>query len=436
MSKTFRSFIFILLFFESSYASIYLEKLSEYKNNIHTQLGEIVIPQIQSSSLTVEQKDEVRGVLKRFGVQIDRITEEFKSLYQKTYYPPSSGEVLQSTVLQRREEQFAIQVERVFRDIFHLLNDLEKPDRWKIRMQSIESEVSDLEHSQMKWKMSIDLKLWMQQFFPIRRERFFQLAQAATNLLPLPWKTTQLERLEKISLKNFLRKDTAIEISGVDKNKIASDPSILLLAINHEHGIFELKLAIELLRQYGADKIFLLTARHAWPKYAKNKKQEFSLIFPEDGDPAKQLEARLQNSNRVGVIVCPEGLLPHTHTWFPLSVKPGIFVMARRLAVRLADRVRVYFVPTKYNGLEVLTSEEKVSVRVDVKDPEKVPSDAISKPDEWVNSRRLFYENWINETRGGYIQIDLVHRTYVPETDLPVARPLQYCVAQLKKLLR
>lgn len=435
MSKIVRTFIFAFLFLQKTYASIYLEKLSEYRKNIHLQLNEIVMPQIQISNLDPQKKERLRQILNRLSLQVDKVTTEFEDLYQSTYEPKSSGEALQSNVLQRREEQFAVQIERVFRNIFYFLEGLERRSFLEKRIKNIESEIEDLEHSVMKWKPSVDFRLWMEQFFPIRKHRLSLLAQAASNLLPLPWKTTQIERLEKTPLKKFLRNDAEIQMPVIQKDQISSGPSILLLTINHEHGIFELRLAIELLRRFGADKIFLLTARHAWPKFAKNKKQEFSLIFPEDGDPAKQLQGRIAGSDRVGVIVCPEGLLPMTHTGLPLSVKPGAFVMARKLAQRMSS-TSVYWISTKYNGLEVLTSEEKIPVRVEISALEKVPSSPLSKPDSWVNSRRVSYEDWVNETRGGHIQIDLVRRTYVPETDLPAAGSLQTCIQKIKQLSR
>jgi hypothetical protein len=193
----------------------------------------------------------------------------------------------------------------------------------------------------------------------------------------------------------------------------------IVLTMNHDHQIMDLKYVRKIARALGIDRTALLTTRVVWAI----GKQDQDTLFVQDKDLAGKVTQVLNDNskNTPAVAIYPEGNLPFPVTQFPMISKFGAYIMARKSAVQLANVRPVYLIDIQSNLIKYSTSNEPVPLEFIITEPELVPSDALGKRDAWAEKKRLEFETRANRLETRSLMVDLKSGKMIPGTNIRAA---------------
>lgn len=238
---------------------------------------------------------------------------------------------------------------------------------------------------------------------------------------------------------NFLR-DGRYHFEGheaINKTLSENPKSVFILVGNHDQPLMDIALARQVALRLGSDQHITMTRKSVYPIPPPEKAGD--VVFVVDNDPNSNpvqrsielLEKNIQSptKSRVSLAVYPEGMLPYTGGQMPMTVKEGAFIIARKISHQLAAQgIPVFLVQMKTNIIEHLTSTQDIPATIRLDTIEKVPDTPIdrSRPDPWIESRRLRAENLFNQHRA-VSQVDVFRMDKVPHSKIPYALEMRSC---------
>ena len=193
----------------------------------------------------------------------------------------------------------------------------------------------------------------------------------------------------------------------------------IILTMNHDHQILDLKYVRKIARELGIDRTALLTTRVVWAL----GKQDQDTLFVQDKDLSQKVTDVLSDSSHKNpsVAIYPEGNLPFPLTQFPMISKFGAYIMARKSAIQLASKRPVYLIDIQSNLMKFSTSSADIPMEFIISEPELVPTDALGKRDAWSERKRSEFEARANRLETRSLMVDLKSGRMIPGTNIRAA---------------
>jgi hypothetical protein len=189
--------------------------------------------------------------------------------------------------------------------------------------------------------------------------------------------------------------------------------SIIFIVMNHDVVLLEASLIASLTDDLGEATRFGVGIRSTYPHLKIWNNPDPNMFFIEDKNMVgNMLSAVTKTPGRVVIGVFPEGNRSTFGAQVPLSTKPGVPMIALRLAAQKTNRRPVYILPIRYNALEYVTTET-TTLKVDIADPIRILPSTNLRTD--LESLRLGIEEFINFERGDRL-IDLKSPHRLPNT--------------------
>jgi hypothetical protein len=219
--------------------------------------------------------------------------------------------------------------------------------------------------------------------------------------------------LKGIPFASIVKKGTSFDLTDVRPLQLPENSSVVLI-LNHDNTIADQKVMQLIAEKLGLNKNLLTTTLIAWPhtkllpvsQYFFDREKE--AVFIEDPLFSEKVQQRLasQESQIPSVTFFPEGDQAFWSSNFPIYIKAGGYIAARKAAIRGIEVGRkIFLVQATLNFWEQMTTELS-TVKVSISTPELVPSSPISKSDAWVEMHRSDFEKTVNANRG-HFQVEL-----------------------------
>ncbi|MFN9069111.1 MAG: hypothetical protein ACK5V3_17945 [Bdellovibrionales bacterium] len=193
----------------------------------------------------------------------------------------------------------------------------------------------------------------------------------------------------------------------------------VILTMNHDHQILDLKFVRKIARALGIARTALLTTRVVWAL----GKQDQNTLFIQDKDLSSKVTEVLKDSsqNRSAVAIYPEGNLPLPETQLPIISKMGAYIISRKSDIQLAEERPVYLIDIQSNLLKYSTSLDPIPLEFIVSEPELVPTQPLGKRDAWSEKKRLEFETRANGLETRSLMVDLKSGNLIPGTNTRAA---------------
>ena len=449
----------------------YLKKIDAFRASLVGQIDKVFSPQIvEYPNLTHSQKQELIEIAQEFkSVMSDRIGQ-LKSDYRALFIQGGASNEVKARL-------FAGEVD--IKDatdlgLFELVTIIEKlngNDEYSGLKKSVASLKDITERIQTKQPIQSTLQSFVRLFMPMKKGRVTSFCSAVakacmksdlTNVIhtfkpstlmrvskqagkavvktstqagkAVVNKTTQAGRAVVNTTTQFLTRSAGPDFTFVDRNKgdlsqqarLGLEPNaIVVLVMNHDNSIAELQLLKEINRRLGFKRNMVLTTKRAWPQLKVFQNQDDGIILIEDKFREQVVDRLNKNPNVASsVTVFPEGMLATYGAQMPLISKYGAFKLARELAVENKGKRPVYLVSLRNNILEVNTRANLADLKIEILDPVKVPTEAISKNDPWMEAQRVAFQAFANEGRGTN-QVDMITAKKVPGSSIYSAGPVR-----------
>lgn len=218
-------------------------------------------------------------------------------------------------------------------------------------------------------------------------------------------------------------KDMKIEVISKDGKVLPGvnlpSNAAVIFAMNHDHAILDLKSIQILAEKMGIERNMVLTTTDAWPQAKVMKNNDPNIMYIQEKGLAQKVIQNMKDhkgERPVAFTIYPEGQLPFWGTQFPLYSKFGAFIIARKAAVALKADRPVFYIEVHSNFLKSITSEAPVQLKLQVLEPQVVPTDALTERDAWAEKTRFEFEERANTAEKRGLQYDLVERRKIPGT--------------------
>lgn len=233
---------------------------------------------------------------------------------------------------------------------------------------------------------------------------------------------------------NFFRTDD-LTFAGFDEanSAMAGSPRRVMVVVgNHDASLYDGSIANRSAHKLGTAHHIVMARRGVYPIPPPESPGDVVYVDEYDaslnpiGQSVDRVKEFLAKRDIVSIAVYPEGMMPFSGAQMPLVAKEGAFIVARKIAIALAEQqVPVYLVELKSNMIEHLTHSAYVEPEVRVTSVEIVPAEPMvkGKTDEWIARRRLQSQELYNTERGENM-IDIVASARVPGAKTFEARGL------------
>lgn len=210
---------------------------------------------------------------------------------------------------------------------------------------------------------------------------------------------------------NFLRTD-AVRYEGVESalDELEKYPKrVLVIVSNHDVGVFDGTVWQHLALLLKSQHHISMTRKGVYP--LPPPADAGDVVYVDESDPrhrpvadsVRMVRESLMRHTCVSLAMAPEGMMPFTGAQMPLITKEGAYVIARKLAIELADLgAVVLMVEGVTNFLRHLTERELRPARFTVSDVTVVPPQKVDKgvDDHWIRQHRVDCERRFNTDRG------------------------------------
>jgi len=408
--------------------SVYLRKLSDLAKSIDFQVEKVLIPQfLENRELSAQEKESLFKTLREFSLSISSLVSSMDLNYRDIYLNsnPSSGRVAQ---LRDRESRLNIYVERALSIVWDLVKLHQAQAKAKKMSSKLEALTKLMEqNADLESKVSASLSEDMRQIFPNRHFRWQAIAELSKNLLGRS-EPSMLDMINRsVRPFRFMRQNQQASAKFVGwKPEITKEKAHYVLNLSHDQGLLEVHMAYQTFEALGVEKVFVLTTKKAWGKFPKGKIPGEEVVYIEDEKPLDELVKRILESTdkKVGILFCPEGLLPSMFASPPVTAKPGAFVFARKMAAALPPTQKLYMINGTFNAHDHFTSVKPADLELTLYNPILVPRTQFQKADPWVRHQRFHFENLANAGRLRDA-IDFIRPRLASQTDFPVCGPLR-----------
>lgn len=405
----------------------HLSNLELTRRAVQTQVLKVFLPQISLiPDMPLELRQQIYDTAEDFAAAIDKRIVQFKDDYEKRFVEYSRDESIKQRLLDG-EANIKWAVELSLNSMIEIINILEKTkDISKVKNQ-LQREIAVIEKHADNIKMNRMIQPtigdMIKKVTPVKTGLFRTVCSAVTRMCI----NQDLSRIiREIPNRPFIRsQDQKVDIVFVDQNgkELAQKPEMpknaaIVIAMNHDNASLDGMYLQEVARLLGVDRNILLTTEDAWPhidllKKVGIKQKDKDILFKQD----KELKQKVINAfkghkgDRISFSIFPEGELPFWHTQFPLFANFGAFNIARSAAHALGSARPVYYVEVMSNFLRATTDKANTPIRIEIYQPELVPTGAVGERDSWVETRRQRFESRANapHRRGGQM-VDMIER--------------------------
>lgn len=409
--------------------NVYIQRLDDLARAIEIQIEKVLIPQVgEVRSLSAVDRRMLYGALKASKTLSALGLNSLKVAYSYTLADPGASKA-SAKLFMSKERRLNIFVDRLYSILYKMALDIQmQKGSGKLLSQVAILEKMNAEFRDLTQPFESSVMEDLKAIVPNRLYRYPFMLDASIGLFRKSSESL-IDGLKRAIMPfRFLRAKSAVpaKLTGWETKKAPQGPAHFVLALNHDQGLIEIALAYSVFEALGIDKVYTLTTKKAWERFPKGKMPGENVVYIEDGKPLDAIVNRIQKSQkeRVGILVCPEGILPSMSASTPIAAKPGGFVLARKLARAFQNKIPVYFLSGIFNGHEHYTSHDVVPLELKLEEPVLVPTHEISKDDEWVNKTRLRFENLVNERRVIH-QPDLINPRRASRTNFPVSGDLK-----------
>lgn len=401
---------------------LYVSRMENLRDVIGFQLQQVIIPKLSEvPGIESAARKKLYQALESLLVDIEFAFNTTLESYQRSFVENRSS----SSVFSAHEQRLNVYLDRLYSLLFKISLRAEETvvnldfDDWTQAILGLRQEFRDIS-SPLRSSTADEIR----GIVPRRAYRWQVLSDALAKL--------SIGRADLMSSVNsftigfrFLRgnKQHSARIEGYDPSELQGLQGPIVLALNHEQALLEIHMAYRIFEAAKMDQVFVLTTKKAWSMFPKGR-HPYDAIYIEETKPLDELVTRVKNAQaegkRVGILVCPEGLLPSMYAHMPIAVKPGAFVLARKLAIAMqAQGLPTHLLAGLFNGHEHYTSDDIVDLKLKLFPPTIVPTTPLTGVDSWVAEQRLAFENLLNQTRGTRL-VDMIHPRRASGTDLPV----------------
>lgn len=429
-------------------SEIYLSRVSEFQDGIRYRIQDVFLKAIKESThLSEETRENIRAVTEEYLATLLSKIDSYKEYYTKRYMSYSRDpKVKQMTLM--LEENIKLASEDAFYNFVEILQLSKTEVTDKVSKQIAEKigRIRTLtEMLKANKKISEPLGRTLLKVAPMSKG-FFRLLMS---MLPkMLFNANITDTLKSVKTDLFSRQKTDPEIVFLDRSRkqvssfqpLPQDAAIVL-SMNHEHPALDGLSMLMLSRLFGIDESYLLTTKTAWPHIPLFEKvgithKDPKIFFIQDENLKSRILTALSShrGKRVALGIFPEGQLPFWNTQFPLHSHFGTFNYARSAAHLMSGQRPVYYVQIMGNFMRSLTSKEGEPLRIEIIEPELVPTDPVGPRDAWVEEKRALFEKEANSSlrRGQMINFESPQK--IPNGKIYLAspvrpRPKQLCLS-------
>lgn len=427
----------------------YLKKIDAFRANLVGQIDKVFSPQIvEYPNLTHSQKQDLIEIAQDFKkVMVNRINQ-LKSDYKALFIEGGASSEVKARLF-AGEVDIKDAVDLGLFELVTIIERLNATDDYSDLKKNTASLKDITERIQTERPIQSTLQSFIRLFMPMKKGRVTSFCSAVAKACMKSdltkvihaFKPSTLLRVSTQAGKAIANKTTQVltrsaglDFTFVDRNKgqlsqqarlgLEAD-AIVVLVMNHDNSIAELQLLKEINRRLGFKRNMVLTTKRAWPHLKVFRNQDDGIILIEDKFRDQVVDRLNKNPNVASsVTVFPEGLLATYGAQMPLISKYGAFKLARELAVENKGKRPVYLVSLRNNILEVNTSANVADLKIEILDPVKVPTEAISKNDPWMEAQRVAFQAFANEGRGTN-QVDMISAKKIPGSSIYSAGPVR-----------
>ena len=372
----------------------FLNRLHQFDDLFKTQIAGHFLSQVaNSSTLLPAQKIEIRD-LTYYALTIhSRMTTRFEQLYRRQFMGEDGDSSLSQ--IDQIETDISILANQLLRRAAELL----KSDHNGRMSARIIKNYKQAATQYSEYEKGVAIPRGIAETFrmvsPLRRTTGTFICTLLGDMCIQ--NKSVLDIFSSPNLTHQVRKPgTKLQLSRPLETLPIERDSYIFAVMNHDTVMLDATLLTQLTDKLGPANNFVIIFAGAYPHLKIWNNPDPHVFAAEDKNMTGKMLSSLQNTQgRVIVGVFPEGNRSTFGAQLPLSTKPGVVLMALRLAQKV-DRP-VYILPMRYNSLEYMTSDE-ATLKVDIANPIRVAKSKNFRED--MENLRRQIEDFINYERG------------------------------------
>ncbi len=409
--------------------SPYINKVNTFRAAFNQQIERVFLPQVlEMSQLDFKERETIINLSQAVQEELNKQIDDLVLKYRKVFIDLDRDRDLKKSLL-LVEGNVAVATHTILKDFAEILDTLDEGKKLK----AVKREMADLQSHIDQFKAGKEINLsFVEEFLRVKIPFKGKTVSSACSYI-----TKFCIKNEKISEalgaryleESFLRPDTEFKIQASDqiRAQIAKLPSnaVVMILPNHDYGILDGRIVSQISEAVGLQRTMVLTNKEAYPHLKIRELNDRDVFFSQDRFFEPMLEEmKTFSEGRIGMGYFPEGVIQYWNSQFPRTAKWGAFAYARRAANALKGKKPVYLLQIQTNGLEHVTSKEKVDYKATVVKMTLVPDYAVSSADKWVVEARSQFEADVNRTRAQQ-QVDLIDRGTRRKTNVRNTAPVR-----------
>lgn len=419
----------LLIFTKVAMAQTFPDALDAHQERMQINIESRFFEALESSSLSRELKEEIKEISKNFVLISKAKAEQLKTDYRSVFINFEKNDAAKNR-LNYLETGLKWATEIVLKSLAEISSQLQSQ---RPHQRVIRKEIERIVKTTAQIQATNENKNYVKPH-PIARIDIIPMKSKGSTrtlcaaFLKLCFQESVTDLLEGLPEPQFMKgvpqKPVYWTRSAKQDQLRPGLPEIpkeaaLILTMNHDHQILDLKYVRKIARELGIDRTALLTTRVVWAL----GKQDQDTLFVQDKDLSQKVTDVLGdiNSKNPSVAIYPEGNLPFPLTQFPMISKFGAYIMARKSAIQLASKRPVYLIDIQSNLMKFSTSTADLPMEFIISEPELVPTEALGKRDAWAERKRLEFEARANRLETRSLMVDLKSGRMIPGTNIRAA---------------
>lgn len=393
-------------------SNTYFEQLSRYEKRFESEVIGDFLREAKSKGLNREELVEVDHAMTWLMNSVHIEFSEFRSAYESAFLSNSpSKEAIRASRRHQDNVKWAIEISQWHMiEFLHAVsasaNHAQVSDSVHRLTENLEALCNSLDKGE---KIRIPFRVYLANFVP-RTENFGRnLFWFIRRML---FNSPITELIRKIPKESFTAQKSAPEIvpeTTATETLFEHLPknAVLVLAMNHDIGPLDGHGVQTVSEAAGAVRNMVLTSKDAWPHLAFHRNKDPDIFLTETRGFADQLHQRVEQfpDQIVSFSAFPEGAVSTIGAQFPQIANPGVFKTARELSFWLRDRRPVYYIELKSNFAVHTSSGGKIPMRIEVREPERVPDVEVRSGDQWIARKRADFEARMSARDRGFYDL-------------------------------
>lgn len=403
--------------FEDNY---YLNRVEIFRRNLAQQAINFIEQVKEYDHITQEERLQLIELAEYFGDTLNKKLLEFKERY-RTRFIEMSRDSEHKVWLWEAEADIKWATERsqvAMIDILDRLDQGKKFKSLKMKMAVIRKNIDMLASGE---RIEPSLYDMIRKVTPMKRGLLRTTCSAVSRMCFNQDLTKLIKALPTQAYARDSKQSEVIEVVKRDGTRTTELPklpkdAVIIIGMNHDHAALDASYLMMIADKLGVERNLLLTTQSAWPHFSIFKNKDPYLTLKEEPgfkDRVMRFFDSHQNK-RVGFSIFPEGELPFWGVQFPLLANFGAFKLARRAAIKYAGQRPVYYIEAHANFLRYVTAKSDIPIKIDIIEPELVPSHELAERDQWIESRRTAFEERANDPERRGEMYDLIDRRKIP----------------------